>query len=95
MVHPPIFVLSIIIFTNYAVVAAVNPESPLISFPNLDDEDADECYLETIDKEPYSPLVPCQFLDARFVTCENPADVETVGNSSRVRLLNSEDFSGN
>jgi hypothetical protein len=58
-------------------------DSGLISLANFEEEEIDECYIETIDKEPYSPLVPCQFLDARFIRCENPADVETIGNSSR------------
>jgi hypothetical protein len=76
-----IFILLLFIFHIIPSTIAIDTDSGLISIS--DEEGIDECYIETIDKEPYSPLVPCNFLDARFVTCENPADVETIGNSSR------------
>ena len=45
------------------------------------------CSTELYGGGPSSPLVPCDFLDARFVNCEDPAEIDNIGNNTRVGVF--------
>ncbi|EJD75478.1 hypothetical protein LOAG_17387 [Loa loa] len=63
------------------VIAAV------ISTPLLPDNDGfGVCELEGFDLNPTGPLVPCSFLDERWIDCDAPVDVSSIPEANNTKV---------
>uniref|UniRef100_A0A915PS94 Secreted protein n=1 Tax=Setaria digitata TaxID=48799 RepID=A0A915PS94_9BILA len=64
------------------VIAAV------ISTPLLPDSDSfGVCELEGFDLNPTGPLVPCSYLDERWIDCDAPVDVSSIPEANSTKAI--------
>ncbi|VDN29154.1 unnamed protein product [Gongylonema pulchrum] len=64
------------------VIAAV------ISTPLLPDSDSfGVCELEGFDLNPTGPLVPCSFLDERWIDCDAPVDASSIPSANNTKVI--------